>query len=144
MSKINFPYDFVLFAHPLTLSVINYGLIFFLHFSKKTIYFFLGKGALLISYQKNTSIIILRYSFLPVAFEILDKTCINTIQLWFINYNLSLVGLWTINIHIINRTLKRSHIVPRFSSVHVNCIICTSTSEAILFSKICNSLVSLT
>lgn len=74
-------YDFELFAHPLTLCVINYGLIFFLHFSKKTIYFFLGKGALLISYQKNISIIILRYSFLPVSFEILDTTCINTIQL---------------------------------------------------------------
>ena len=76
-----FPCDFELFAHPLTLCVINYGLIFFLHFSKKTIYFFLGKGALLISYQKNTSIITLRYSFLPLSFEILDKTCINTIQL---------------------------------------------------------------
>lgn len=68
------PYDFELFTHPLTLCVINYGLIFFLHFSKKTFYFFLGKGALLISYQKNTLIIILRYSFLPVAFEIPDKT----------------------------------------------------------------------
>lgn len=27
------PYDFELFAHPLTLCVINYGLIFLLHFS---------------------------------------------------------------------------------------------------------------
>lgn len=50
------PYEFQPFAYPLTLCVINNGLIFFLHFFKKMIYFFLGKGAFLITYQKNTSL----------------------------------------------------------------------------------------
>ena len=113
--------EFELFAYPLTLCVINNGLIFFLHFSKKTIYFFLGKGAFLITYQK---IVFSLYSFSKVLFEILDlldKTCINTNQSLYII--ITHCSGFLIHKRTQISTLKRSHIDPWFCSAQVNWII---------------------